>query len=52
MSFERRVRSLDIFKKIPNDISRPTNLGGIISILTVSLILFLIFKEVAAYLHP
>lgn len=52
MGFDRRVRSLDIFKKIPKDISRSTNLGGAISLLTLLSILFLIFKEVGAYLHP
>lgn len=38
MSFEKRLRNLDIFKKVPADCSQPTDLGGVISILTVILI--------------
>jgi hypothetical protein len=52
MSFEKRVRSLDIFKKTPPDCSQPTNLGGCISIVTVLLITFFTFIEFQNYLSP
>jgi len=41
MPFSKKVRSLDLFKKVPIDISRPTNLGGFVSILTGLIILYL-----------
>lgn len=52
MSFEKRVRSLDIFKKTPPDVSQPTNLGGCISIVTVVLIAFFTLIEFRNYLTP
>lgn len=52
MSFEKRVRSLDIFKKTPPDVSQPTNLGGFISIVTVLLISYFTVVEFSHYLYP
>ena len=52
MSFSKKVRNLDIFKKVPKDLSEATNLGGAISILTVLFIFFLIYKEFSNYLNP
>jgi hypothetical protein len=52
MSFEKRVRSLDIFKKVPSDFAQATNLGGFLSILTVVLIVFFTAIELNNYLSP
>lgn len=52
MSFEKRIRNLDIFKKVPSDLSQATNLGGAISILTAILILFFSYVEFSNYLNP
>ena len=52
MSFDKRLRSLDIFKKVPSDFAQATNLGGLISILTVVLIVFFTVIEFGNYLSP
>jgi hypothetical protein len=52
MSFARRVRSLDVFKKVPTDLSQATNVGGLISLVTLGLIFFFVWEECAAYLNP
>lgn len=52
MDFSKKVRSLDIFKKVPTDLSQTTNLGGAISIITFVLIAYLLFREFSNYLHP
>ena len=52
MSFEKRIRNLDIFKKVPSDLSQATNLGGALSILTALLILFFSYGELRNYLNP
>lgn len=36
----QKFRKLDIFKKVPKDLSEGTNLGGFISIITVCLIVY------------
>jgi hypothetical protein len=43
---------LDIFKKVPSDLSQATNLGGALSILTTLLILFFSYVELRNYLNP
>lgn len=52
MSFEKRLRDLDIFKKVPSDFAQPTNLGGCISLLTLFLIVTFTFIEFRSYLAP
>jgi hypothetical protein len=52
MSFEKRLRGLDIFKKVPSDFAQPTNLGGCISLVTLFLILTFTFIELRNYLSP
>jgi hypothetical protein len=52
MSFEKRVRGLDIFKKVPSDFAQATNLGGCLSIVTVLLIVFFTVIEFNSYLSP
>jgi hypothetical protein len=52
MSFSKRVRNLDIFKKVPTDLSQSTNLGGVISIITTTLICYLLFRELSNYMSP
>jgi hypothetical protein len=46
------VKSLDIFKKVPEDLSQSTNLGGCISIITILLISYFTFVEFRNYLSP
>jgi hypothetical protein len=52
MAFSDRVRKLDIFKKVPKDLSEGTNIGGFISILTISFIFFFSFSELRNYFNP
>ena len=40
MSLNQKIRKLDVFKKVPKDLSEGTNLGGAISIVTALLIAF------------
>jgi hypothetical protein len=39
------IRKLDVYKKIPKDLSEGTNIGGFISIVTVFTLLFLIYYQ-------
>lgn len=39
----QKFRKLDIFKKVPQDLSEGTNLGGFISIITACLIAYFTF---------
>ena len=48
----RRVRSLDVFKKVPTDLSEASNLGGAISLAVVALIAFFVWHECWAYFNP
>lgn len=52
MSFGNKIRKLDVFKKIPNELSEGTNLGGIISIFTAVSILTLISIQVYNFINP
>jgi hypothetical protein len=52
MGFEKRLRDLDIFKKVPSDFDQATNLGGFISLLTLFLIVGFTFIEFRSYLSP
>ena len=52
MSLSRRVRSLDVFKKVPSDLSEATNLGVAISLIVLALILYFAWHECYAYLNP
>jgi hypothetical protein len=38
----QKFRKLDIFKKVPKDLSEGTNLGGFISIITACLIIYFV----------
>ena len=52
MAIGDRVRKLDIFKKIPKDLSEGTNRGGFLSILTVISIFYFLFVEIRDYANP
>lgn len=52
MTIGDRVRKLDIFKKIPKDLSEGTNRGGFLSILTVVSIIYFLFVEIRDYVNP
>lgn len=47
-----KLRRLDMYQKIGHDVSKGTNIGGIISIFTSVLIFFFIFYELNLYLYP
>lgn len=52
MALGDKVRKLDIFKKVPRDISEGTNRGGFISLLTLISIGFFLFVELKNYMRP
>lgn len=52
MSLNKKIRKLDMFKKVPTDLSSATNLGGFMSILTVALILFFAIYEFYLFWQP
>lgn len=52
MSFGSTIRKFDVYKKVQSDLSEGTNVGGIISILTVFTLLFLVFKETGDFFYP
>ena len=47
----QKFRKLDIFKKVPKDISEGTNLGGLVSIITAGLIIFFIYSEIMGFFN-
>jgi hypothetical protein len=52
MALGDKVRKLDIFKKVPQDFSEGTNLGGFLSLVTVLSILYFVATEIKDYLNP
>jgi hypothetical protein len=52
MSLGDRVRKLDIFKKVPADLSEGTNRGGFLSLLTLISIAYFLIVEIQDYLRP
>ena len=52
MGLSSKIRRLDVFKKIPEDLSEATNIGGILSLFTLTLITFFLYSEVYAYMYP
>ena len=47
-----KIRKIDIFKKVPRDISEGTNVGGCVSILTAVVIVALVAVQVSKYINP
>lgn len=52
MSLRGKIRNLDVFRKVPTELCQPTNVGGFVSIVTATLILYLFVHELSNYLHP
>lgn len=52
MSFAAKIKKLDVYKKIPKDLSEGTNIGGFISILTITSIAVLVYFETTNFLYP
>lgn len=52
MSLNRKIRNLDVFKKVPADLSQASNLGGAVSLVTAALIVFFTVRELRNYLSP
>lgn len=51
MSLNKKIRKLDMFKKVPTDLQAGTKLGGAMSLLTVGLIVFFAFYEFYLYFN-
>ena len=51
MSLNKKIRKLDMFKKVPTDLASGTNLGGFMSLLTVGLIIFFAAYEFLEYFN-
>ena len=43
------IKRLDIYRKIPKDLTQPTTTGAIVSICCVSFIVLMIFTEVSSF---
>jgi hypothetical protein len=43
MGIGSKIRKLDVFKKIPEDLSEGTNIGGFISLITILLTGFFLY---------
>lgn len=52
MAIGDRVRKLDIFKKVPSELSEGTNRGGFISLLALISIVYFLVVEIQDYLSP
>lgn len=52
MSFENRIRRLDVFKKVPKDLSQGTNIGGALSLLTAASVIAFLVIQIYDYLNP
>lgn len=52
MGLGSKIRRLDVFKKIPEDLSEATSIGGLISLTTLALITFFLYSEIYAYMYP
>lgn len=42
---QSRLRQLDIYRKLPSDLTEPTKAGALISILSILVMLFLFITE-------
>lgn len=51
MSFNQKIRKLDMFKKVPTDLADTTNIGGAMSLLTIVGILFFAFAEIYFFIN-
>lgn len=51
MSLNTKIRKLDMFKKVPSDLSSGTNVGGVMSLLAIGLIIFFIVYETSLYFN-
>lgn len=47
---QNRIKSLDIYRKLPSDLVEPTVSGAFISILVAFIMAFLFFTEIKGYL--
>ena len=46
------VKRLDIYRKIPKDLTQPTTTGAVISVCCVSFIVLLLFSELYFFISP
>ena len=52
MSFGSTIRRFDVYKKVQSDLSEGTNVGGIVSLITIFTLIFLVFKETGDFFYP
>jgi hypothetical protein len=52
MSLAAKIKKLDVYKKVPKDLSEGTNIGGFISLLTIASIAVLVYFETYNFLYP
>lgn len=52
MGLNQKLRRLDVFKKVPKDLSEGTNIGGCISIVAFLTMVFFSYIEIRAFLNP
>ncbi|EYC03604.1 hypothetical protein Y032_0093g2683 [Ancylostoma ceylanicum] len=45
------IRKLDIYRKVPKDLTQPTLAGAIISITCVLFISFMVFNDILEYIY-
>ena len=46
------VKKLDLYRKIPKDLTQPTTTGAVISVCCVSFIVLLLFSELYYFIAP
>jgi hypothetical protein len=46
------IRRLDIYRKVPKDLTQPTYTGAMVSLCSVSMIFYLMFSELLAFVTP
>ena len=52
MFLHDQIRQLDIYKRLPKDLTEPTLLGAIVSIVSTLILLFLFISELSDYIDP
>ena len=46
------IKKLDVYKKVPKDLSEGTNIGGCISITTILILSVLLYLEAYNFIYP
>lgn len=46
-----KLKKIDVYRKVPNDLTEPTFSGAVISVIALSCMVFLFITELVAYLQ-